>query len=77
MVDILNRIFALRQSGESEQAFTLYGRILPHIVFSLQNVELYLSWRSTFCSCEESCPTPVVEVPASPRTPQHETTLRN
>ena len=42
MVDILNRIFALRQSGESEQAFTLYGRILPHIVFSLQNDELYL-----------------------------------
>ncbi len=42
MADVLNRIFFLRQNGESEKAFDLYGRILPHIVFSLQNLELYL-----------------------------------
>lgn len=42
MADVLNRIFLLRQSGESEKAFDLYGRVLPHIVFSLQNLELYL-----------------------------------
>ena len=42
MAASLNRIFVLRQNGESERAFTLHGRILPHIVFSLQNVELYL-----------------------------------
>ena len=42
MADILNRAFFLRQKGESEKAFTLYGQVLPHIVFSLQNIELYL-----------------------------------
>lgn len=42
MADILNRAFFLRQKGESEKAFNLYGQVLPHIVFSLQNIELYL-----------------------------------
>jgi 4-hydroxy-tetrahydrodipicolinate synthase len=42
MADVLNRVFFLRRNGESERAFDLYGRILPHIVFSLQNLELYL-----------------------------------
>lgn len=42
MADVLNRVFSLRQAGQTEEAFTLYGQILSHIVFSLQNFELDL-----------------------------------
>ena len=42
MADLLNCVFFLRQKGESGNAFTLYEKVLPHIVFSLQNLELYL-----------------------------------
>jgi len=41
MADILNRIFDLRVQGE-EEAFVLFGKLLPQIVFSLQNMELFL-----------------------------------
>jgi hypothetical protein len=42
MADLLNRVFFLRQNGQSERAFDLFGKVLPHIVYSLQNLELYL-----------------------------------
>lgn len=42
MADLLNRAFLLRKQNRSEQAFDLYEKALPHIVFSLQNMELYL-----------------------------------
>jgi low affinity Fe/Cu permease len=42
MADLLNRAFFLRKQNKSQQAFELYEKALPHIVFSLQNMELYL-----------------------------------
>lgn len=42
MADALTRVFTLRKAGQSTEAFELFGMVLPHIVFSLQNFELYL-----------------------------------
>lgn len=42
MADILNTVFDLRKNGHSKQAFDLFQVVLPQIVFSLQNMELYL-----------------------------------
>jgi 4-hydroxy-tetrahydrodipicolinate synthase len=42
MADLLNQVFFRRLAGESDAAFDLFGKLLPHIVFSLQNMELYL-----------------------------------
>ena len=42
MADLLNRAFFLRKQNKSQEAFELYEKALPHIVFSLQNMELYL-----------------------------------
>jgi 2-keto-3-deoxy-L-arabinonate dehydratase len=40
--DILHRVFFLRRAGHSAAAFTLFEKVLPQIVFSMQNMELYL-----------------------------------
>lgn len=42
LADLLNRVFELRMAAKTPEAFRLFGRILPHIVFSLQNIELFL-----------------------------------
>jgi dihydrodipicolinate synthase/N-acetylneuraminate lyase len=42
MADGLNSIFALRAANKSEEAFQLYGKLLPYIVFAAQNFELWL-----------------------------------
>lgn len=42
MADLLNRVFFQRLAGEDDAAFDLFGKLLPHIVFSLQNMEVYL-----------------------------------
>jgi 2-keto-3-deoxy-L-arabinonate dehydratase len=42
MADFLNQTFFLRKQGNSADAFDLYEKALPHITFSLQNMELYL-----------------------------------
>jgi 4-hydroxy-tetrahydrodipicolinate synthase len=42
MADLLNRVFDLRRSGDSGAAFRLFEPVLPQIVFSLQNLELFL-----------------------------------
>ena len=42
MADFLNHVFDLRKSCKSEEAFAFFERVLPHIVFSLQNLELFL-----------------------------------
>jgi 4-hydroxy-tetrahydrodipicolinate synthase len=42
MADILSRVFQLRKDSRSAEAFQLYEKVLPQIVFSLQNMELYL-----------------------------------
>ena len=41
MADILSRVFTLRERRDPK-AFALFERILPQIVFSLQNFELFL-----------------------------------
>jgi len=42
MADILSRVFDLRKAGRSVEAFPLFRKVLPQIVFSLQNLELYM-----------------------------------
>ena len=42
MADILNAAFDLRRGGNGPEAFPLFERVLPQIVFSLQTLELYL-----------------------------------
>lgn len=41
VADILQRVFLLRRSGETEEAFDLFERVMPQIFFSLQNMELF------------------------------------
>jgi 4-hydroxy-tetrahydrodipicolinate synthase len=42
IADILNRVFDLRRGNKSAEAFRLFEKVLPQIVFSLQNMELFL-----------------------------------
>lgn len=42
MADLLNRVFDLRREMENYAAFRLFEAVLPQIVFSLQNLELFL-----------------------------------
>lgn len=41
MCDLFVRVFSLASTGDMEQAFELYRFMLPQIVFSLQNMELF------------------------------------
>jgi dihydrodipicolinate synthase/N-acetylneuraminate lyase len=42
IADILNLVFDLRRANKVAEAFHLYEKVLPQIVFSLQNMELFL-----------------------------------
>lgn len=42
IADALNLVFKLRAANQSEEAFRLYEKVLPFIVFGLQNFELWL-----------------------------------
>jgi len=42
IADALKVVFTLRASGKAEEAFAIYEKFLPFIVFSLQNFELWL-----------------------------------
>jgi hypothetical protein len=39
--DILQKVFTLRKNGDNEKAFHLFGKVMPQIFFSLQNMELF------------------------------------
>jgi 2-keto-3-deoxy-L-arabinonate dehydratase len=41
LADILSRAFHLRKENKSAEAYELFIRVLPQIVFSMQNLELY------------------------------------
>lgn len=42
IADALDVVFKLRSTNRSDEAFELYGNLLPFIVFGLQNFELWL-----------------------------------
>ena len=42
MADLLDHVFRLRTEGRTGEAFRLFERLLPQMVFSLQNFELFL-----------------------------------
>ncbi len=42
IADVLQRVFDLRKANQIAEAFQLYEKVLPQIVFSLQNMELFL-----------------------------------
>ena len=41
LADLLSWVFDLQKEARVDEAFDLYSRVLPQIVFSLQNLELY------------------------------------
>ena len=41
VADILQKIFVLRKAGQTDEAFTLFEKVMPQIFFSLQNMELF------------------------------------
>ncbi|MGH9567667.1 MAG: hypothetical protein ACRD4I_16960 [Candidatus Angelobacter sp.] len=40
--DMLQQTFDLRKAGKDAEAFVLYQKVLPQLVFALQNMELFL-----------------------------------
>lgn len=42
MADLLNYAFYRRRAGDNDAAFAVFDKVLPWIVFALQNLELYL-----------------------------------
>lgn len=42
LADVHRRVFKLRTENQSDEAFRIYGRILPQLVFSLQNMEMFM-----------------------------------
>jgi len=42
IADALNVVFKLRAANRNDEAFAIYEKLLPYIVFSLQNFELWL-----------------------------------
>ena len=41
LTDVLNRVFQARLAGRSAEAFALFEKVLPQILFCLQTLELY------------------------------------
>jgi 4-hydroxy-tetrahydrodipicolinate synthase len=39
--DILQKVFALRKTGDHQKAFEIFEKVMPQIFFSLQNMELF------------------------------------
>lgn len=42
LTDLLDRVYRLRRSGEDDEAFDIFSAIMPYILFTLQNLELFL-----------------------------------
>ena len=42
LADLLQETYRLAKKGESDEAMDLFEQVLPHILFSLQNLELFL-----------------------------------
>ena len=42
LADVLNLVFSLRKANKTAEAVRLYERVLPQIVFALQNMELFV-----------------------------------
>ena len=42
LADLLQGVYRLAKDGDGEAAMDLFEQVLPHIVFSLQNLELFL-----------------------------------
>lgn len=41
LADLLARVFRLAKGGHRQEAYEIFAGVLPQIVFSLQNLELY------------------------------------
>ena len=53
--DLLNAVFRARVAGQGERAYRLFAAALPLVAFGLQNMELFLTWRSGCWSGVGSC----------------------
>lgn len=41
LTELLDRVFRLRKAGQDDAAFGIFSAIMPYILFSLQNMELF------------------------------------
>jgi len=41
LTELLDRVFRLRRAGQDDEAFDIFSAIMPYILFSLQNMELF------------------------------------
>ncbi|OGG46857.1 MAG: hypothetical protein A3F84_00260 [Candidatus Handelsmanbacteria bacterium RIFCSPLOWO2_12_FULL_64_10] len=41
LTELLDRAFRLRRAGQDDEAFDIFSAIMPYILFSLQNMELF------------------------------------
>jgi 4-hydroxy-tetrahydrodipicolinate synthase len=41
LTELLDRVFRLLKAGEHDEAFDVFSAIMPYILFSLQNMELF------------------------------------
>lgn len=64
IADILNRIYHWRREGRAEEAFSLFEKVLPQIVFSLQNLELFLYCEKRLLEARGLLPNHVCRSPA-------------
>ena len=58
LADALDVVFGLRATGKSAEAFQLYEKLLPRIVFGLQNFELWLYCEKRFLQARGLLPNP-------------------
>ncbi|MFB3826383.1 MAG: dihydrodipicolinate synthase family protein [Bryobacteraceae bacterium] len=58
--DILARIYALARAGEAARAHEIFAAVLPQIVFSLQNLELFHHAEKRLLAARGLLPRPVV-----------------
>jgi len=47
--DLLDRVFKSCQAGDSQQAYDLFAPLLPFMIFSLQDIELFLQVEKRLC----------------------------
>jgi len=64
MADLLNRIYQWRRAGRTADALALFRRLLPHIVYSLQNIELFLYCEKRLLQARGLLPNALCRTPA-------------
>ena len=73
MADFLQQVWSLAKQGHENDAWTLYEKLLPHIVFSLQNFELFIRLEKDLLAKRGVIPPESVHVRSATYTPDEHT----